>query len=247
MRDLSRDSTHLYVDDRVQTFLDNVILESVIDVTRKWHTPQRVGDGPVLSKTEDWEGLPYLSCANYTILRDSADGLFKCWYEIMIGEPDPRKMALGMESRMCFAVSEDGLRWEKPKIGATVEGRRTNIVLGDSETGAHGLMVAEDPDADSGAERFKGLFTRMWDHNRNRQIVAAHSSDGIEWQLYDDLPIVGSSGPRLCDVHIVAVDPDSREYVAYTRHFLMTAGATRTRFDRDVTFSRPYEPDYYPS
>lgn len=247
MRDLSRDSTHLYVDDRVQTFLDNVILESVIDVTRKWHTPQRVGDGPVLSKTEDWEGLPYLSCANYTVLRDSADGLFKCWYEIMIGEPDPRKMALGMESRMCFAVSEDGLRWEKPEIGATVEGRRTNIVLGDSETGAHGLMVAEDPDADSGAERFKGLFTRMWDHNRNRQIVAAHSSDGIEWQLYDELPIVGSSGPRLCDVHIVAVDPDSREYVAYTRHFLMTAGATRTRFDRDVTFSRPYEPDYYPS
>jgi hypothetical protein len=247
MRDLSRDSTHLHIDDRVQTFLDNLILESVTDVTRRWHTPERVGDGPVLTRTEDWEGLPYLNCANYTVLRDSADGLLKCWYEIMVGEPDPAKMALGMESRMCLAVSEDGLRWEKPGVGSMADGRRTNIILGDTETGAHGLMVTEDPYAASEAERFKALFTRMWDHNRNRQIVAAHSADGIQWHLYDDLPSIGSSGPRLCDVHIVAVDPDCREYVAFTRHFLMTAGATRTRFDRDVTFSRPYEPDYYPS
>lgn len=247
MKNLSHDSTHLHVDDQVQTFLDNLLLESVTDVTRRWHAPERFGEGPVLAKTEAWEGLPYLSCANYTVLRDTADGLFKCWYEIMVGEPDATKMALGMESRMCYAVSEDGLQWEKPEVGLSVGGRRTNIVLGDDKTGAHGLMIAEDPFAASESERFKGLFTRMWDHNKNRQIVAAHSGDGVEWQLYDDLPQVGRDGPRLCDVHIVAVDHESREYVAYTRHFLMTAGATRTRFDRDVTFSRPYEPDYYPS
>ena len=247
MRDLSRDSTHLHIDDRVQTFLDNLILESVTDVTRRWHTPERISDGPVLARTEDWEGLPYFGCANHTVIRDEADGLYKCWYEIMVGEPDPRKMALGMESRMCYAVSEDGLQWEKPPVGITVGNRQTNIVLGDVDVGAHGLMVSEDPFAKSESERFKGLFTRMWDNNKNRQIVAAHSPDGIDWSVYEDLPCVGSAGPRLCDVHIVGVDPDSREYVAYTRHFLMTAGATRARFDRDVTFSRPYEPDYYPS
>ena len=52
MRDLSRDSTHLYVDDQVQTFLDNLIIESVTDVTRRWHSPERVGDRPVLAKSE---------------------------------------------------------------------------------------------------------------------------------------------------------------------------------------------------
>ena len=246
MRDLSRDSTHLYVDDQVQTFLDNLIIESVTDVTRRWHSPERVGDRPVLAKSEPWEDLPYLSCANYTVIRDSADGLFKCWYEIMVGEPDARKMALGMESRMCYAVSEDGLHWEKPRVGIDVNGRGTNIVLGDDEAGAHGLMVAEDPYAEENS-RFKALFTRMWDHNKNRQIVAAHSPDGIDWRVYDELPSVGSAGPRLCDVHIVSIDPDSREYVAHTRHFLMTAGATKSRFDRDVTFSRPYEPDAFAS
>ncbi|MBS12058.1 MAG: hypothetical protein CME19_10715 [Gemmatimonadetes bacterium] len=242
MRDLFHDSTHLNVDDKVQTFVDNLLLESVTDVTRRWHTPERVGDGPVLAKTEDYEGLPYFGCANYTVIRDARDGLFKCWYEIMVGEPDPQQMGLGMHSRMCYAVSENGFDWEKPSVGLEADGRKTNIVLGDLKSGAHGLTVLEDPNASSEDERFKGLFTRMWDGNKNRQIVAAHSPDGIRWEAYDDLPCVGSDGPRLCDVHIVAVDPYSHEYVAYTRHFLMTAGATRTRFDRNETFSRPYEP-----
>ena len=247
MRDLSRDSTQLHVDDEVQTFVDNLLLESVTDVTRRWHGPERVGDGPLLARTEDWEGLPYFGCANYTVLRDPDDGLFKCWYEIMVGEPDSTQMALGMESRMCYAVSEDGLHWEKPRVGLELDGIPTNIVLGDAESGAHGLTVLLDPHPRSEAERFKGLFTRMWDGNSKRQIVAAHSADGISWNLYDELPCVGSAGPRLCDVHIVGYDATSREYVAYTRHFLMTAGATRARFDRDETFSRPYEPDNFAS
>jgi len=248
MRDLSHDSTHLYVDDQVQTFVDNLILESVTDVTRRWHTPEREGNAPVLAKTEPWEELPYIGCANHTVIRDSEDGLFKCWYEIMVGQPDPTKMALGMESRMCYATSSDGVNWEKPELDITpVDGKKTNIVLGDSECGAHGLMVLKDPHPKSEEERFKALFTRMWDHNKNRQIVTASSPDGIDWKIYDTLPQVGFSGPRLCDVHIVAYDECAHEYVAYTRHFLMTAGATRTRFNRDETFSRPYEPGNFAS
>ena len=34
----------------------------------------------------------------------------------------------------------------------------------------------------------------MWDHNKNRQIVAAHSPDGIDWHIYDELPSVGATG-----------------------------------------------------
>lgn len=248
MRDLSKDSTHLYVEDQTQTFIDNLILESVTDVTRRWHAPERTSDGPVLAKTEDWEDLPYFGCANYTILRDSKDGLFKCWYEVMVGEPDHTKMGLGMGCRMCYAVSEDGVRWEKPPVGLALEcGQKSNIVLGDETYSAHGMTVMEDPHPVSEDTRFKALFTRMWDDNKNRQIVAAHSPDGLNWSIYDELPCVGAAGPRLCDVHIVGYDDGARDYVAYTRHFLMTAGATRVRFDRDVTFARPIEPDTFAS
>ena len=246
MNELFKDSTQLYVADRIQIFVDNVILESVTDVTRLWHTPERYDTGPLIKKTEDWEGLPYFGCANYTVIRDTQDGLFKCWYEILVGEPDGSKMQLGLESRMCYAVSSNGIVWEKPEIGRTsTTGRKTNIVLGNSKSSAHGLTVVEDPFPNSEAERFKGLFTRMWNQNSNRQIVAAYSPDGIQWQIYDDLPCVGNAGPRLCDVHIVGYDWEAREYVAYTRHFLMTAGATRTHFNRNETFSRPFEPDNF--
>ena len=50
MRDLSRDSTDLYVKELTQTFLDNVIIESVQDVTRRWHRPTRRLETPLISK-----------------------------------------------------------------------------------------------------------------------------------------------------------------------------------------------------
>ena len=246
MRDLRQDSTQLYIADQVQTFVDNLILESVTDVTRRWHTPERVGDGPVLTKTEPWEGLPYFNCAT-TIIRDPDDGLFKCWYEIMVGEPDKSKMALGMDSYSCVATSEDGLHWEKPALdNLIVDGRKTNIILGSPESGgAHSMTVIRDPYPKSEAERFKGMLTLMWDENKNRRIVSAYSPDGINWQINDDVLRIGRAGPRLCDGHNLAYDEDAREYICYTRHFLMTAGATRTRFVRDETFSRPFELDNF--
>ena len=246
MRDLRQDSTQLYIADQVQTFVDNLILESVTDVTRRWHTPERVGDGPVLTKTEPWEGLPYFVCQT-TIIRDPDDGLFKCWYEIMVGEPDKSKMALGMDSYSCVATSEDGLHWEKPALdNLIVDGRKTNVILGSPESGgAHSMTVIRDPYPKSEAERFKGMFTLMWDQNKNRKIVTAYSPDGINWNINDDVLRIGLAGPRLCDGHNLAYDEDAREYVCYTRHFLMTAGATRVRFVRDQTFGRPLEPDNF--
>jgi hypothetical protein len=249
MRDLSRDSTHLYVKDKVQTFVDNLILESVTDVTRRWYSPQRHSEAPVLRKDRSWEVLPYIQCANFTVIRDPEDGLFKCWYEAMVGEPDPKLMALGMESRLLYAVSEDGLHWRKPELDVViVDGEKTNILMGDSRYGGvHAMTVLLDPHPGRENERFKGIFTRMWDANRQRQIACAHSPDGLHWQVYEEPPVIGMGGARLCDVHLLFYDEDARQYVVNTRHFLMTAGATRISFNRDETFSRPYEPDNFAS
>ena len=78
MRDCSRDATQLYVRDSVQTFLDNVVIESVWDVTRRWHAPERKDDAPVLGKDRPWEHIPYFTYSNHTVRRDPRDGLFKC-------------------------------------------------------------------------------------------------------------------------------------------------------------------------
>ncbi len=244
-RDLRRDSTQLYVEDRVQTFIDNLVIESVQDITRRWHTPERFQNGPVLKKDRPWEVLPYLSYSTYCVLRDPVDGLFKCWYEQMTGEPNKKLMALGMESQQLYAESEDGIHWKKPEFDLfEIEGRKTNIVMGHGE---HGTSVLIDPHPRSADERFKAFYTRMWDNNSRRQSQCAHSADGIHWQTYDKLPRLGMAGPRLCDVTILSYDEDAREFVQNTRHIFMTATATRSEWVRDESFARPYEPGYFAS
>jgi len=51
MRDLTRGSNNLYAVERVQTFLDNVVIESVQDVTRRWHTPESSVKGRLSPRT----------------------------------------------------------------------------------------------------------------------------------------------------------------------------------------------------
>ena len=242
MRDLNRDSTHLHAADLVQTFVDNVIVESVQDVSRRWHTPRRHPE-PLIVADRPWEGITYFSISSHCVLRDPRDGLFKCWYENLVGEPQARKMALGLESQQLYAESEDGLKWTKPELDvAAVDGRPTNIVMPD---GAHCMSVAIDPHARTEEERFRAFFTHMYDDNAQRQSRCAYSRDGIHWKLYDEQPSMGSAGPKLCDVTILFYDEDARQFVQNTRHFLMTAAATRTVWNRDESFSRPYEPDNF--
>ena len=124
MRDLSKDSTHLYVEDRAQTFIDNLVIESVQDCTLRWHKPQRYQDGPVLKKDRPWEVIPMLSYSSYCVLRDPDDLLFKCSYEQMTGQPNKKLMCLGMESQQLYAESEDGIHWTKPELDLfKVDGR----------------------------------------------------------------------------------------------------------------------------
>ncbi len=240
MRDTSKDSTNLYVEDRTQTFIDNVVIESVQDVTRRWHTPERRGDGPIITKDRPWEGIPTFSYSSYCVLRDPEDGLFKCWYENSAGVPDAKLMALGLEAQQLYAQSEDGIHWTKPELDLVqVDGRNTNIVMPD---GAHCMSVVIDPHPPRKEERFRAFYTHMWDKNSQRQSRCAYSEDGIHWHAYDELPEMGIAGPRLCDVTIVMYDEDAREFIQNTRHILMTAAVTREVWDRSVSFARPYEP-----
>ena len=114
MRDMSVDSTYLFVKDTVQTFIENVIIESVQNATRRWHTPMRRFDRPLITKDRPREHIPYFSGADYRVLRDPEDGLFKYWY--MDLDQSGRRMGTGSRSKTCYAESQDGIEWTKPEL-----------------------------------------------------------------------------------------------------------------------------------
>ena len=258
MRDMSIDSTQLFVKDRVQTFIDNVVIESVQNAARRWHTPARREESPVISKDRPWEYIPYFSGSDYTVLRDPEDGLFKCWYEDLDQSPRYTGASMGTVvhpggARQCYAVSEDGVHWVKPELDVHEEdGRRTNIVMGgNGYGGAHALSVVIDPHARTRDERFRAVFTHLMrggDGRHQSRIECARSPDGIHWQVYDELPSFGMAGPHLGDVSVVVYDEDSREFIHNTRHPMQQASfGANPRIPRNASFFSPYQPHDFAS
>ena len=248
MRDMSIDTTHLFVRETVQTFIDNLIIESVQNAARRWHRPERREEGPLIYRDRPWEHVTYFTYSNYCVLRDPEDGLFKCWYEDLKpqaenyrGSPDPRWFL----SRQCYAESEDGIHWRKPELDVLeVDGRKTNIVLGGGDLGVvHSMNVVIDPHPPTRAERFRAIFTHMWDGERGTYIRCAHSADGLHWEMYDDLPSFGMSGPHLADVSLMFYDEYAREFVQNTRHVMLVRGAAlNLRNPHTHQSPRPYQP-----
>ena len=135
MRDLRTDSVNLLLDKKVQTFIDNVVIESVQDVTRRWHTPARKREQPLIVADKPWEqALWFALFRSATVLRDPVDGLFKCWYQNQVGVPSKGKSPgrndsnFNLRSQHLYAESRDGIHWEKPPLDILeVNGEKTTV------------------------------------------------------------------------------------------------------------------------
>jgi hypothetical protein len=230
------DATILQVGRQPQLFIDNWLIEQSDSVTRRWHQPKRVGDGPVLKADRPWEHTPYFTYSNFNVLKDPADGLIKCWYEDL-GPMQPYQRH-PWQNRMLYAVSEDGLNFEKPLMDRVlVDGERTNIFAGYAEgappnainpwadMGVHSAAIVIDPEPADPAQRYRMLFTRATPDYRHSTDLA-HSADGLTWASYGVTPTFGNSGGRLSDVSTITYDPVTKLYLQYTRHGRMsTVGA----------------------
>jgi len=246
MRDLSRDSTQLAIADQVQTFLDNVLIESVLNITRHWHQPERRVDSPVLKRERPWEHTLYFNYSDHCVLRDPQDGLFKCWYEDMEGPLPGVRSNFGRFCRKLYAESVDGLRWRRPELDLyEMDGRKTNIVLGDPDHGqACSGTVVIDPNPPTPDQRFRMMYERIWERGAETRATmeAVHSPDGIHWQAYPELPTFGSAGRKLGDVVLFFYDRYAREFVQTTRHTFIEAGHTNPHVPRSRSFFQPREP-----
>jgi len=95
-----------------QVFADDLVIESAENVCRTWHQPVRAREGPVLRKDRPWEHITYFSCNTWQVVRDPADGVFKCWYtDWDKPEVRPGDTAVGKSTfHILYAESEDGER-----------------------------------------------------------------------------------------------------------------------------------------
>ncbi len=77
MGDLHSDAIRLQIGDSRQFFFDNVLIESVHNLTRRVHSAQKIAQTPLIQSDKPWEKITYFTCSAWRVIHDPADGIFK--------------------------------------------------------------------------------------------------------------------------------------------------------------------------
>ena len=150
-----------------QLFVDDFLVETTT-LTRSHHQAEYHPGNPVVKPDREWEqrgGEPGAMPFSDGVWYDPEDGLFKMWYRIRVGTS--------------YAVSRDGITWEKPELDVKPG---TNIVQPDGRDSSTVWLDLEEADR---ARRFK-----MFRVGSGWRIRIHFSGDGIHWT-----PEVAECGP----------------------------------------------------
>ena len=224
------DTAHLLIGEETQYFFDDVMIESVIGLTRTVHSPVKASSEPVVQRDRPWEHVTYFSCNTWSLWRDAPSEEFRLLYTDW--KLDRERLTRGVGSiidwrnarlRQLYATSRDGMTWDKPELGLHDEdGRATNIVFGDEELGSvYDLTPIDDPFETHPDRRFKTLFTHVSPTvvpSTHSSVRVAFSPDGVHWRAADEVPVFGRHGNHLGDVTITVQDPTSRTFLLFTRY-----------------------------
>jgi hypothetical protein len=211
---------YLLLDDRVVERADNAKL-TVGTVEKHPRNPLFVEDKP-------WE--PRFDNLYANVLYDDEDDLYKCWYSPFIVDESttntPRRDRVNggrfqyrgrhagrrREMGICYAVSRDGIRWEKPTLGVVeFHGSTDNNIVWRGPHGAGIFKDRRDPDPE---RRYKAFF-------KGEMISVGFSPDGIHWSDAVECPEANVRG----DTHNNAFwAPTLEEYVGITRTWAKPRG-----------------------
>ena len=180
---------------------------------------------PLFAEDKPWE--PRFDNLYANVLFDENDGLYKCWYSPFIKDgmvaETPREQYATVRYRskdremgICYAVSKDGLEWEKPDLGLVeFDGNAHNNLVIRGPHGAGIFKDARDPDP---ARRYK-LFCKHYE----KVMSVAFSPEGLHWAEPVGCPEIEVAG----DTHNNALwVPELDAYVGITR---MWGGEPRVR------------------
>ena len=160
-----------------QLFLDDLLIDSLENAARFVHQPVKSAENPVFAMEKPWEGQRFLYC---DLAVDSETGHYKLWYSIYpkVGHPG-----------LCYAVSEDGVHFERPELGLVeFDGLMANNLLAQPEGSAHDMSVMQDEREEDPARRYKMAYYYAGG------VGMAWSADGLSWTAHHPNPVIAPSG-----------------------------------------------------
>lgn len=214
------DAGAIRIGDGRQLFLDDHLLDLSLTtkVTRTMNPPQSIRR--VLRPDQPWEALGFIF---YCSVVDD-DGTAKLFH----GSYDAEK-----KKHFGLAVSEDGLNWERPRLGMRqYRGDKENNLLPVDAIEA-GVFI--DPRAPA-EKRYRLVLTRHWPDPARAGVFVASSGDGIRWEVGPErvLPFVPDSQPS------AFWDGRLQKYAIYLRTWNPGRSVARVAVD-DLERPWPYD------
>ncbi|MBN2292750.1 MAG: hypothetical protein JXM70_10015 [Pirellulales bacterium] len=168
------------IDNTRQLFVDDYLVASMENITRRMHQPQRHPANPVLRLREKpWEQS--FGHALY-VLRDRNSGKYRMWYNLR--HRIPAENGLQYRGPMCYAESNDGINWVKPNLDIFKYNGSTNNNITLPQGSIEGLFY--EPQEPDKSRRYKAL---VWHDPKDQKEYAPRegfylywSPDGLHWQ-----------------------------------------------------------------
>ena len=198
-------------------FIDDTWIERLDNVAKGVLPAKKVSQQPLIERDQAWE-KEWLIGSYINVIYDDEENVFKMWYGV------GRKLSEARGDQadgLAYAVSKDGLHWEKPLLNLFEDSgsKENNLVFPFFRWGA-GTGVMKDPVETDPAKRYKMLFMfqsgDMIFAGIVQPVCVAYSADGIHWDVPKNWvnPVI----PQGSDTHLVAYwDATIHRYVVYLR------------------------------
>lgn len=202
---------------RRELFVDDFLIERLAGKAElRLHHPQP--QELVMVLDEPWEGTG--SGGYYTVFRDG--DIYRMFYKGWnIAFDTKTKKHQSSPSAMCYAESDDGIRWRKPTLGL-VEfkgSKENNIVLADGliagmriVAGVSALVKDDNPDAAPDA-RYKAFTLSA----KPKGLLPLKSADGLTWSPMADKPVITNGA--FDNQNVAFWSPAEKAYRIYWRVF----------------------------
>lgn len=197
-----------------QLFVDDYLVERKVNVKRIYHPFTKHPNNPLLVADKPWEGRT--SYLYGTVLPNETNDGYKMWYHAWLGE-----------YTNLYAISPDGLNWDKPELGLVeFQGSTDNNLFLRRTREDHIPQVIYTPWERDSSRRYKLInydYGKTEPNNLVSGFYGAYSADGIHWNDTPVNPILKDPG----DVGNFVWDPHENQYIGYPKVFAPVRGFRR--------------------
>ena len=156
-----------------------------------------------------WEGN---NCAYHTVIQD--EDVYRMYYRGTNLDLTGDKLRHTHDAVVCYAESQDGVHWTKPKLGQfEFDGSQENNILWKGK-GSHNFAPIKDANPDCPPEaRYKALGGLPGEGG----LYAFRSADGTHWSLLNEKPVITQGA--FDSQNLAFWDTIGGEYRVYLRVF----------------------------